>query len=74
MAEEGYTTIFHPGEDGVTIHKEGTLTITTNAPPVLKGRKTKAEKLWTISATDNAENTGEEANNVYRLAAAYGKT
>jgi hypothetical protein len=48
MAEDGYTTIFHPGEDGVTIHKEGTLTITTNAPPVLKGRKTKAEKLWMI--------------------------
>ena len=21
MAEEGYTTIFHPGEEGVTIHK-----------------------------------------------------
>ena len=23
MAEEGYTTIFHQGEEGVTIHKEG---------------------------------------------------
>ena len=22
MAEEGYTTIFHPGEDGVTVHKK----------------------------------------------------
>ncbi len=66
MAEEGYTTIFHPGDNGVTIHKEGTLTITTNAPPVLEGRKSKAAKLWTISATDTAENN-EEANNVYSL-------
>ncbi len=45
MAKEGYTTIFHPGEDGVTIHKEGTLTITTNTPPVLEGRKSKTAKL-----------------------------
>ncbi len=66
MAKEGYTRIFHPGEDGVTIHKEGTLTITTNAPPVLKGRKSTAAKLWMISATDTAENN-EEANNVYSL-------
>ena len=39
MAEEGYTTIFHPGEQGVTIHKKGTLNLTTTAPPVLKGEK-----------------------------------
>ena len=25
LAEEGYTTIFHPGEEGVTIHKSGLL-------------------------------------------------
>ncbi len=66
MAKEGYMTIFHPGEDGVTIHKEGTLTITTSAPPVLEGRMSKAAKLWSISATDTAENN-EEANNVYSL-------
>jgi hypothetical protein len=28
MSEEGYTTIFHPGEEGVTVHDKGTLTIT----------------------------------------------
>jgi hypothetical protein len=28
MAENGYTTIFQPGDEGVTIHKKGTLTIT----------------------------------------------
>ena len=34
MAENGYTTIFHEGNEGVTIHKSGTLTITTSEPPV----------------------------------------
>jgi hypothetical protein len=29
MAEEGYTTIFHPGEEGVAVHKQGTVSITT---------------------------------------------
>jgi hypothetical protein len=39
LAEEGYTTIFHPGEEGVTIHKKDTITITTTEPPVLQGSK-----------------------------------
>jgi hypothetical protein len=34
MSEEGYTTIFHPGDEGVSIHKKVTLTITTSKPPV----------------------------------------
>jgi hypothetical protein len=51
MSEEGYTTIFHPpGEDGVMIHKKGTITITTSEPPVLTGGKSNAAKLWTIGA------------------------
>jgi hypothetical protein len=44
LAKEGYTTIFHPGEDGVTIHKLGTVTIPTTAQPILQGCKTKWEK------------------------------
>jgi len=36
MAEEGYTTIFHPGEEGVTVHKSDTITIATTQPPVLQ--------------------------------------
>ena len=59
-------TIFHPGEDRVTIHKEGTIIITTSEPPVLKGRKSNAAKLWTMSASDRSENK-EEVNNVYSL-------
>ncbi len=46
IEEEGYTTIFHPGEEGVTIHKSDTITITTTEPPVLQGCKTKGEKLF----------------------------
>ena len=45
MAESGYTTIFRPGDEGVTFHKEGTLTITTSAPPVLQGSNEKRETL-----------------------------
>ncbi len=48
MAEEGYTTIFHLGEQGITIHKPGTLTITMTEPPILQGCKLKGAKLWTI--------------------------
>ena len=35
MSENGYTTIFRPGNEGVTIHEKGTFTITTCEPPVL---------------------------------------
>ncbi len=66
MAEEGYTTIFHPGEVGVTIHKEGTVTITTSKPPVLEGYKNNPAKLWMVSATQNTKNH-EEVSNVYSL-------
>jgi len=65
MAEEGYTTIFHPGEDGVTVHKQGTVSITTTEPPVLQGCKKRGATLWTISADD--ETKIERANNVYDL-------
>jgi hypothetical protein len=64
MSEEGYTTIFHPGEEGVSIHKKGTLTITTSEPPVLQGCKSNQEKLLTVSANQN-DQISEEANNIY---------
>jgi hypothetical protein len=52
MAKEGYTTVFHPGEKGVTIHKPGTISITTAELPILQGCKSKGAKLCTISAED----------------------
>ena len=66
MSDEGYTTIFHPGEEGVTIHKKGTIRLTTSEPPVLKGEKENMAKLWTISATKTS-NCKEEVHNVYSL-------
>jgi hypothetical protein len=65
MANEGYTMIFHPGEEGVTIHKPGTLTIAATEPPVLHGRKAKGAKLWTVLADKKAMK--EQANKVYDL-------
>ena len=66
MAESGYTTIFRPGNEGVTFHKKGTLTITTSEPPVLQGCKRKGENLWTVSVP-TTKSTREEAANVYNL-------
>ncbi len=66
MAENGHTTIFHKGNKGVTIHKSGTLTITTSEPPVLRGSKPTGSNLWTV-LTDGNKPQHEEANNVYSL-------
>ncbi len=67
LSEEGYTTVFHPGNMGVTIHKKGAIAITTSEPPVLQGCKSNSVKLWTVSAeTDEAINQ-EETHNVYSL-------
>jgi len=66
MSEEGYTTIFHPGEEGVTIHDKGSLTITMSKPPILNGIKNNGDKLWTIASPNN-EQMRDETHNVYSL-------
>jgi TfoX/Sxy family transcriptional regulator of competence genes len=66
LAENGYTTIFRPGNEGVTFHKKGTLTITTSEPPVLQGHKRRGENLWTVSVP-KTKSKREEAANVYNL-------
>jgi hypothetical protein len=65
LANKGYKTIFHPGEDIVTIHKPGTVTITMTTDLILQGYKPKGAKLWTIE-TNNSPAT-ESANKVYDL-------
>jgi hypothetical protein len=45
LAEEGYTTVFHPRKTGVTIHKPGTITIVTTEPPNLQGCKSRGAEL-----------------------------
>jgi hypothetical protein len=66
MSDNGYTTIFQPGNEGVTIHEKCTLTIMTSEPPVLQGCKKKGENLWTVSATAT-DNECERIANVYEL-------
>jgi hypothetical protein len=60
MLSEGYTTIFHPGNKGVTIHEPYTLNITMNKPPVLQGHNEEGQKLWTIATSEEED----EINNV----------
>ena len=57
FSEAGYTTIFHPGEGGVSIHEPNTFQITTTTPPILQGCKSKG--LWTVEV-DNTETRGEQ--------------
>ncbi len=65
-AEEGYTTIFQPGENGITVHKPGTLTMIMGELPVLRGHKPRGSKLRTMSMSKQNDKT-EQANNVYSL-------
>jgi hypothetical protein len=65
LAKEGYTTVFHPGETGVTIHKLGTIMIAMTKPPILQGCISKEAKLWTLSTENKTRK--EWANNVYNL-------
>jgi len=67
MAENGYTTIFRPGDEEVTFHKEGTLTIKMSKPPVLQGCKKKGETLWTVSVPQTMMKKREEIPNVHNL-------
>jgi hypothetical protein len=69
MSKEGYTTIFHPGEEGVTIHKPGTLQILTTDKPVLTG--TNSNGLWTIATKEI--DLKENINHAYSIPSMEGK-
>jgi hypothetical protein len=66
IAENGNTTIFRPGNEEVTIHKKGTLTITMTKPHMLHGCKIRGAKLWTVS-TPAMDNEHKEIANAYNL-------
>ncbi len=52
MAEEGYTTIFHPGVEGVKMHKPGTLTIAMIEPQaILQGWPDQFARLQILNET-----------------------
>ncbi len=66
FSQAGYTTVFHPGEEGLTIHEPNTFQITTTTPPILQGCKSKG--LWTVTV-DNTEQVElrQKVNNIYNI-------
>ncbi len=66
FSDAGHTAVFHPREEGVTIHAPNTFKITTTTPPILQGCK--SEGLWTVTV-DNIEQVGfrQKVNNVYNI-------
>ena len=53
LANNGYTTIFHPYQQGVTVHDADSFRLTVTSPPVLQGCRNTAG-LWTVPLTDGA--------------------
>eukprot|EP00956_Cyclotella_meneghiniana_P034606 scaffold106655_cov36-Cyclotella_meneghiniana.AAC.1 len=71
LANNGYTTIFHPYQEGVTVHDANSFSLTLKSPPVLQGCRNEAG-LWTVPLKDEAAvsqhlDIDEAAMNVYDL-------
>ena len=71
LADNGYTTIFHPHQNGVTVHNDNDFELKVNKPAVLQGWRDEAG-LWTVPFVDEQEinpglNVEEGALNVYEL-------
>ena len=60
LADPGYTTIFHPHLEGVTVHDNDGFKLVTSKPPLLQGWREKGG-LWTVALAE------EKAMNVYEL-------
>ncbi len=71
LANAGYTTIFHPHKQGVTVHDKDSFKLIFKEPPVLQGCRNEAG-LWTVPLNDAATisqslDIDEAAMNVYDL-------
>ena len=71
FADSGYTTIFHPLGQKVTVHDINLFKLTMSKPALLKGWR-KAEKLWTVPLANDTPvspslNINEAAMSVYEL-------
>jgi hypothetical protein len=60
LADQGYTTIFHPHLEGVTVHDNDGFKLVTSKPPLLQGWREKGG-LWTVALAE------EKAMNIYEL-------
>ncbi len=63
LADQGYTTIFNPYLQGVTIHDNDSFKLVTSKPPLLQGWRDTGG-LWTVPIVE------ETAMNVYELPSA----
>jgi hypothetical protein len=71
LSNNGYTTVFLPGQEGVNIYQSDDVTIKEKAPPVLQGCRDE-RGLWFVPVADEATidpsmNIVESAMNVYEL-------
>jgi hypothetical protein len=60
LADQGYTTIFHPYLQGVTVHDNDGFKLVTSKPPLLQGWRDTGG-LWTVPLVE------ETAMNIYEL-------
>ena len=60
LADQGYTTIFHPYLQGATVHDNDSFKLVINKPLLLQGWRDNGE-LWTVPLAE------EKALNVYKL-------
>ena len=71
LADNGYTTIFHPHSQGVTVHDVDSFKLATSKPALLQGWR-EAGGLWTVPIASDAAispslNVTESAMSVYEL-------
>ncbi|KAL7476769.1 hypothetical protein ACHAW6_002606, partial [Cyclotella cf. meneghiniana] len=71
LADSGYTTVFHPHNQGCTVHDVNSLKLTTSTPALLQGWR-EAGGLWTVPLPTNTSispslNVEEVALNAYEL-------
>ncbi len=80
LADASYTTKFHPGDMGVTIHGSGNIVIQHSSPPVLQGWQDDAG-LWRLGFNEKSSpiepdkdnplatttHTNDSAANIYTL-------
>jgi hypothetical protein len=60
LADQGYTTIFHPYLQGATVNDNDSFKLVINKPPLLQGWRDNGD-LWTVPLAD------EKVMNVYEL-------
>ncbi len=69
MAKVGYTMVFHPVKEGVTVHKPETFKILTKDKLVLT--RTNSKGLWLVKTNENEPK--EKTNLVYSIPSTEGK-